>query len=214
MEPRRSEREPLYSSRYLQNRGRLLDGNGSDSSERSVFLDGNTSSDWTPGSFSTSDSDFDVAMAVFDQSLSDHDPSKPYQPISILLLQPYMPISYRDAISCEESHKWIPAIKDEFASLMENETLIIAPVPAGRKPIKCKWVMDYKPGHKKVEPRYKARLVACGYDQLYGIYFLATYSPVVKHHSIRLVLGIVAAFNLKMMQLDIKTAFLYGELNI
>ena len=63
-----------------------------------------------------------------------------------------------------------------------------------------------------MDPRYKARLVACGYDQLYGIDYLATYSPVVKHHSIRLILGLVAAFDLEMIQLDVKTAFLYGQL--
>lgn len=85
-------------------------------------------------------------------------------------------------------------------------------MPAGRKAIKSKWVLDYKPGHKGVEPRYKAKLVACGYDQLYGVDYLATYSPIVKHYSILLVLAIVAALNLQMLQLDIKTAFLYGKL--
>jgi hypothetical protein len=90
--------------------------------------------------------------------------------------------------------------------------LTVTALPQNRKAIKCKWILDFKPGHKGVDPRYKARLVACGYDQLYGVDYLATYSPVVKHYSIRLVLAIVAVFNLEMLQLDIKTAFLYGKL--
>lgn len=63
-----------------------------------------------------------------------------------------------------------------------------------------------------MDPRYKARLLACGYDQLYGVDYLTTYSPVVKDYSIRLALSISAAFNLEMLQLDIKTAFLYEKL--
>jgi Reverse transcriptase (RNA-dependent DNA polymerase) len=58
-----------------------------------------------------------------------------------------------------------------------------------------------------VDPRYKARLVACGYGQLYGVDYLATYSPVVKHLSIRLILALVAAFDLEMIQLDVKAIF-------
>jgi hypothetical protein len=73
-------------------------------------------------------------------------------------------------------------------------------------------VLDYKPGYKGVKPRYKARLVACGYAQLFGVDYLDTYAPVVKHHSIKLVLAIVALKNLDMMQIDIKTAFLNGDL--
>ena len=211
-EPRRSDREPLYSEKYLQYRARLLEGDETESSVETDLSDGTSSSDWTPGSLSSEDDDFDVAMSALNLSLHDHDPTKPYHPVSILLLEPYIPVSYKDAISCHDSHRWIPAIQDEFAFIMENNTWVIEPLPPGRKAIKCKWVMDFKPGHKGVDSRYKARLVACGYDQLYGIDYLATYSPVVKHHSIRLVLGIVAAFDLEMMQLDVKTAFLYGQL--
>ena len=96
-------------------------------------------------------------------------------------------MSFKDAISCEDSDKWIPAIQEEYNSILENETWSVVPLSEGRKAMKCKWVLDFKPGYKGVMPRYKARLVACGYDQLYGVDFLATYSPVVKHYSIRVV---------------------------
>lgn len=189
--PRRSSRKPLYSKKYLQYRASLLSG---DLDREDVDFD-------------------DTAMAAFNSLTTDHDPSKTYKPVSACLLEPYIPLGYKDAVSCIESREWIEAIQDEYNSIMENKTWTVVPLPEGRKPIKCKWVLDYKPGHKGVDPRYKARLVACGYDQLYGVDYLATYSPVVKHYSIRVVLGIAAAFDLEMTQLDIKTAFLYGELD-
>jgi hypothetical protein len=55
-------------------------------------------------------------------------------------------------------------------------------------------------------------LVACAYAQLFGADYLDTYAPVVKHCSIPLVIAIIALKNLDMIQFDIKTAFLYGDL--
>jgi ATP-binding cassette subfamily B (MDR/TAP) protein 1 len=69
-----------------------------------------------------------------------------------------------------------------------------------------------KPGFKDTPTRYKARLVAKGYTKKYGLDYQDTYSPVVKPNSLRTVLALVAAKNLELIQLDIKTSFLYGEL--
>ncbi|KAG8497793.1 hypothetical protein CXB51_007423 [Gossypium anomalum] len=62
------------------------------------------------------------------------------------------------------------------------------------------------------EPRYKARLVAKDYSQIPGVDFTDVFSPVVKHSSIRALLSIVAMHDLKLERLDVKTAFLHGEL--
>ncbi len=70
-----------------------------------------------------------------------------------------------------------------------------------------------KPGVKGSAPRYKARLVAKGYSQRPGIDYEETFAPVAKQTTLRVVLSFVAAQDLKMRQLDIKTAFLYGDLN-
>lgn len=153
-----------------------------------------------------------LTETTFSNMTLDHEPSKPFQPMSAIVLEPYIPINYKDAISCPDSLHWKEGIHDEYNSLLENKTWDIVPLPQGRKPIKCKWILDYKPEHNGIKARYKARLVACGYAQLYGIDYLDTYSPVIKHYSIRLVLGLVAVMDLEMTQLDIKTAFLYGTL--
>ena len=60
--------------------------------------------------------------------------------------------------------------------------------------------------------RYKARLVAKGYSQIPCVDFIYVFSPVVKHSSIRALLQIMAFHDYKLELLDVKTAFLHGEL--
>ncbi|KAG8497106.1 hypothetical protein CXB51_008302 [Gossypium anomalum] len=98
-------------------------------------------------------------------------------------------------------------------SLHKNKTWDLVKLPKGKKTIRCKWVFKKKEGTLEAEePRYKARLVAKGYNQIPGVDFTDVFSPVVKHSSIRALLGIVAMHDLELEQLDVKTAFLHGEL--
>ena len=70
-----------------------------------------------------------------------------------------------------------------------------------------------KEGTPRVEKaRYKARLVAKGYGQIPGVDFTNVFSLVVKHSSIRALLGIVAFHDYELEQLDVQIAFLHGEL--
>jgi hypothetical protein len=123
------------------------------------------------------------------------------------------PSSYLEAISCADSKFWIPAIFEEYDSLVQNGTWTLCPLPPDRKAIPGKWVMTFKPGFKTTAPRYKARFVIKGYSQVFGLDYTDTYAPVAKNYSLRLILSIAAAKNLEMIQLDVKTAFLYGILD-
>ncbi|KAG8479016.1 hypothetical protein CXB51_029921 [Gossypium anomalum] len=98
-------------------------------------------------------------------------------------------------------------------SLHKSRTWDIVKLPKGKKVVCCKWVFKKKEGTLRVkESRYKARLVAKGYNQIPGVDFTDMFSLVVKHSSIRALLGIVAMHDLELEQLDVKTAFLHGEL--
>ncbi|KAG8477244.1 hypothetical protein CXB51_030469 [Gossypium anomalum] len=98
-------------------------------------------------------------------------------------------------------------------SLHKNKTWDLVKLPKCKKTVHCKWVFKKKEGTPGVEePRYKARLVAKGYSQVPRVDFTDVFSPVVKHSLIRALLGIVAMHDLELGQLDVKTAFLHGEL--
>ncbi|KAG8498844.1 hypothetical protein CXB51_005680 [Gossypium anomalum] len=123
------------------------------------------------------------------------------------------PSNYSEAISCEDSEKWMFAMQEEMESLHKNKTWDLVKLPKGKKTVRCKWVFKKKEGTPGVEePKYKARLVAKGYSQVPGVDFTDVFSPVVKHSLIRALLGIVAMHDLELEQLDVKTTFLHGEL--
>ena len=123
------------------------------------------------------------------------------------------PCTYHDAMDSKESKQWLAAMNEEIESLQKNQTWELVQLPKGKRIVGCKWVFKRKEGIPGIEPpRFKARLVAKGYTQKEGIDFHEVFSPVVKHSSIRILLAIVSTFDLELEQLDVKTAFLHGEL--
>jgi hypothetical protein len=72
-------------------------------------------------------------------------------------------------ITCENSKEWECAMRKEYDSLMTNNTWNLGPLPAGRKPVSCKWVFKIKQGANGEVERYKARLVARGFTQTYEV---------------------------------------------
>ena len=78
----------------------------------------------------------------------------------------------------------------------------------------CKWLYKIKEGvGKDDKPRYKARLVARGFTQVAGVDYNEIFSLVVRHTSIRILLGMTTHKNLVLEQMDVMIAFLHGELD-
>ena len=102
-------------------------------------------------------------------------------------------------------------MEEEMYSLMHNQTQDIVKLPAGKTTLQNKWVYGLKEedGGKH---RYKSRLVVKGFAQKKGIDFDEIFSPVFKMTSIRTILSLVAAEDLPLEQLDVKTTFLHGNL--
>ena len=118
---------------------------------------------------------------------------------------------YDEALQDENSNKWELAMKDEMDSLLGNQTWELTKLLEGKKTLHNKWVYRIKNEHDGSK-WYKARLVVKEFQQKEGIDYTEIFSPVVKMSTIRLILEMVAAENLHLAQLDVKTTFLHGDL--
>jgi len=123
------------------------------------------------------------------------------------------PINFKEAFESKESKYWLKAVNEEMDSLEKNQTWKLVKLPKHQRVVGCKGIFKKNEGIPGVEGvRYKARLVAKGFTQVEGIDYNEIFSPVVKHCTIRILMAIVNQFNLELEQMDVKTAFLHGDL--
>ena len=108
--------------------------------------------------------------------------------------------------------KWRAAMIEEMEALSKNKTWVLTPLPRGKKAVSCKWVYTVKQNAEGKIERYKARLVARGYSQTYGIDYDETFAPVAKMNTVRILISCAANFGWPLHQLDVKNAFLHGDL--
>lgn len=123
------------------------------------------------------------------------------------------PVTYKEVLTRPDKDLWIKAMKEEFESLMENNTWNLCDMPKDRKPIKNKWVFKTKKDENGQIIRYKARLVIKGCSQKHGIDYDEIFSPVVRYSSIRYLMALSVKYNFEIDQMDAVTAFLQGELS-
>ncbi|XP_021991646.1 uncharacterized mitochondrial protein AtMg00820-like [Helianthus annuus] len=108
---------------------------------------------------------------------------------------------------------WQEAMNDEYRALMENNTWELVPRPHNAHIIHCMWLYRHKFHANGTLQRYKARLVVNGKSQQVGMDCFDTFSPVVKPTTIQTVLSIAVSRAWPIHQLDVKNAFLHGDLN-
>ena len=122
------------------------------------------------------------------------------------------PTSFEEATNSPEKAKWNEAMGKEMKSLSENKVWELTTLPAGKKAIGCKWVYKVKTNSDGSIERYKARLVARGFDQKFGSDYDETFCPVVRLESLRTLIALSTQRGLELHHVDVHTAFLNGVL--
>lgn len=122
-------------------------------------------------------------------------------------------ISTAEAAGGPDATEWRNAMKDEFRSLLKNNTWEIVDRPAGKNIIGCRIVLRNKYKPDGTIERRKARLVAKGYSQRPGLDFRETFAPVARMNSIRMLTAVAVEHEMEMHQLDITTAYLNGTID-
>jgi hypothetical protein len=110
----------------------------------------------------------------------------------------------------DERIKWCVSIYEEFENVKNKGVWKVIPkekILERRRCIKSEWVFKIKRNHI-----FRARLVTCGYSQLFSIYFTDSYAPVINDVSFRIILIEMMVCDLKSKIVDIKTEFLQGYL--
>lgn len=126
--------------------------------------------------------------------------------------QMHDPMTYKEAMSSEKHHEWAKAINEEIKSIEENKTWTLTNLPPGRKSIGSKWVFKSKRDENGDITRYKARLVAQGFTQKFGVDYDEVFAPVARSTSLRVLLSVAGKKNYTVKHFDVKTAFLNGKL--
>jgi len=107
---------------------------------------------------------------------------------------------------------WNQAMQAELNALEKTGTWKVVDLPPNDTPIGCRWVYKIKNHADGFIERFKARLVAKGYNQIEGLDYFDTYSPIAKLTTIRLVLALDSINHWHLHQLDVNNAFLHGDL--
>jgi hypothetical protein len=125
------------------------------------------------------------------------------------------PRSFEEAMRGSDAGKWKEAMKREMESFEEKKVFRVEKLgnlPKAVNIVDGKWVFKVKYNPDGSVERYKARYVARGFTQQYGIDYEDTFAPVSKLQTVRTMIAVAASKKMKMMQKDVTTAFLNGIL--
>ncbi|KAM0011978.1 putative RNA-directed DNA polymerase [Helianthus debilis subsp. tardiflorus] len=144
---------------------------------------------------------------VTGEGMSDNDDDFQRCQFALTLVEP---VSFQEAI---KSSDWQKAMESELQAIVKNKTWKLVPLPPNKSAVGVKWVFKLKHGEDQKGIKYKARLVAKGYSQQPGIDFQETFAPVARFETVRIMLSVAASMGWLVHQMDVKSAFLNGELN-
>lgn len=211
-------RPTINRRRWSQNQTRfLLDGSSENETNPTRLMIGPTGEEEEPSG------DRSIVLYQSDDNVSDCDDSErpnkrsrddlnAFSCLSEIALTVNVPTTYKEATECREREHWMSAIENELHAHTKNGTWTIVPRTAAMKVIGNKWLFVHKRNEKGEIVRYKARLVALGFGQKFGVNFFETYSPVANTNSIRMLIAMCSIRGYTILQFDVDTAFLYGVL--
>jgi hypothetical protein len=103
-------------------------------------------------------------------------------------------------------------MEEELRSMSSNDVWDLVEIFDGVKRVDCKWVYKTKYDFKGKIKRFKTRLMAKGFTQQEEIDYTETFLPVSKKDSFRIMMALVAHYDLELHQMDVKTVFFNGDL--
>ena len=125
----------------------------------------------------------------------------------------YEPDTYAEAMAGPDAQKWHEAAVEEFNAHLKNGTWSIEKLPPGKKAIGSRWVFRVKRNADGAVERYKARIVAKGYNQRPGFDYMEIFAPTMRQATIRLILALAAIDDLHLRSVDISHAFINGDID-
>ena len=132
--------------------------------------------------------------------------------MNVMVVESDDPATYDEAMMSLDSDRWLEAMKSEMGSMYENQVWTLVDLPNDRKAVENKWIFKKKTDADGNVTVYKARLVAKGFRQIQGVDYDETFSPVAMLKSVRIMLAVAAFFDYEIWQMDVKTAFLNGNI--
>ena len=120
------------------------------------------------------------------------------------------PHTYREAST---DPLWQIAMKEELDALSKNHTSDLVTLPPGKSVVGCKWIYKIKTHSDGTIERYKTLLIAKGFTQEYGIDYEETFAPIARISFVCALLAVAAASKWDLFQIDVKNAFLNGDLS-
>ncbi|KAM0991006.1 hypothetical protein ACFX2C_009448 [Malus domestica] len=120
----------------------------------------------------------------------------------------FEPRNCHEAICMPE---WQDAMTKELQALNDNQTWSVVDLPNSNKVVRSRWIYKTKFNSNGSIERHKARLVAQGFTQTYGIDYKETFALVAKMNTVRVLLSVPVNNAWPLFQIDVKNAFLHGE---
>jgi hypothetical protein len=118
------------------------------------------------------------------------------------------PASYKEVMKSKNSLKWHEAMEEELMYMGSNDVCDLVEIPDGAKRVGCKWDYEMKYDSKEKIEKFKVRIVAKGFTQREMIDYTETFSPISRKDLLRIMVALVAHYDLEWHHMDVKTVFL------